>query len=73
MIDEDTAYAWALHYEMSFRWLVRQKQVFGNSLSWKAKQQLDDIIGDSEALKKRWIKAIAEENWRSMDFSLSDP
>ena len=73
VIDEDSAYAWALHYEISFRWLVRQKQVFGNSLSWEEKHQLDDIIGDSEALKKQWIKAIAEEKWSSMDFSLSDP
>ena len=73
LIDEDSAYAWALHYEMSFRWLTQQKLILGHSLPWVKKRELDDLINDCQALKSFWIKVIAEEKWNSIDFSWSDP
>ena len=73
LIDEDSAYAWALHYEMSFRWLTQQKLILGHSLPLGKKREIDDLIKDCQALKSFWIKVIAEEKWNSVDFSWSDP
>lgn len=71
IIDEDGAYAWALHYEMSVRWLSLQAQQ--RRLSYPESQKLEALIYDSQALKEFWIKVIAEEKWDSVDFSFSDP
>jgi hypothetical protein len=71
IIDEDGAYAWALHYEMSVRWLSVQAQQ--RRLSYSESQKLEALIYDSQALKEFWIKVIAEEKWDSVDFSFSDP
>lgn len=67
IIDEDTAYTWALHFEMIHRWLESQNKQNLNSY------EINHLMKMSLALRDHWIKIIAEEKWDSVNFYLSDP
>ena len=66
IIDEDSAYSWALQHEMLTRWLPSLDQ---KSPSKEAKALIKAHI----AQRDHWLKIIAEENWRSLDLSHSAP
>lgn len=66
IIDEDSAYSWALHHEMSARWI--------NALEHDGdRRSLEKIRHFHLSLRDMWIKIIAEEKWDSVDFLLTPP
>ena len=66
VIDEDSAYSWALHHEMITRWIPLRTT--SNSLGF-SQALLEAHLHQRDA----WLKIIAEEKWHSLDLSHSPP
>ena len=64
--DEDTAYAWALHHEMSSRWLT-------DRLKGHQSSSILQAIQAHTELRDLWIKQIVQAGWTGVDFSSADP
>ena len=68
--DEDTAYAWALHHEMSVRWLSARISETEDALY---QGHLASAIAAHQGLRTWWIQQIALDRWDQLHFSSSHP